>query len=97
MAQSKNNQPWQIRPDRQLVERLERLVKKFPRESANKLAVEILNDCVDIWERAEQARVDSLADHKQKAEAIKNAMLQRLHPAVIVSEEKPDARKRGRK
>lgn len=74
---AKDNQPLQIRPSRELLKRLDDLTLKFKRESTNKLAVEILRDCVDMWEKASQAFEDTLTKQAQEALKIKNAMLNR--------------------
>lgn len=96
MAQTTNNKGWQIRPDLELIKRLERLALKFKRETANKLAVEILRDCADIWEDAEQARQDVLLQHRQRGQAIKNKMLRPMH-AVGADLNNKDEVKKGRK
>lgn len=98
MAQQKNNKGWQIRPDRDLLKRLNQLAVKFKRDTPNKLAVEILTDCVDIWEEAAQAFEDTIKRRAQEGQAIKNAMLGRLLNADTGPNTQLDAQgKKGRK
>lgn len=98
MAATKNNKGWQIRPDRDLLKRLNQLTVRFRRETPNKLAVEILTDCVDIWEEAAQAFEDTIRRRAQEGQAIKNAMLGRMINADTEREIQPNAQgKKGRK
>ena len=52
----KDTVQFHLRPLRDLVNRLEDLSKRFKRESANQIAVEILRDYAELWAAAEQTK-----------------------------------------
>jgi hypothetical protein len=96
MAQ-KDNKPLQIRPSRPLINRLDALATRFKRESANQLAVEIIRDCIAIWEEAAQAAEDVYSKHREEALALKDAMLKgTLYDAKAESTTTPAAKRKTR-
>lgn len=92
---AKDNKPFQIRPPRHLVNKLETLAAKHKRESANQLAVEILNDTVEIWAAAMKAYDEALLQQLERAQGMKDKMLQPLRSAQAEQPNTPEVH--GRK
>ncbi len=67
----KDTHPFHLRPLRDVTNRLDALAKRFKRESANQIAVEILRDYSELWAAAEQAKLDTI---KRQTEVVTQAI-----------------------
>jgi inorganic triphosphatase YgiF len=64
-----------LRPQRRILNRLDELAEKFQRESANQVAVEILDHYMEHWAQLEQARLDAKAEQARRFEQMRLALL----------------------
>ena len=57
---------FNIRPDKTLVERLQKLADKFNRRSKAQIAVEIIEQYIDFWEDAETIKFRAVQNQREK-------------------------------
>lgn len=94
---TKDTKGFFIRPERELINRLDRLSKEFKKGSANQVAVEVIVEYLDFWVEAEQARKDVLSKQQERFSKIKQEMLRQ--PLVEAKTEpitKPAAKRKSR-
>lgn len=91
----KDTQQFHIRPARDVVNRLESLAKRFKRDSANQVAVEILRDYCELWAAAEQAKYDTIMRQQEAVTRAINAEALRkpLHEAKAETPPRNTSRK----
>lgn len=94
----KDTVQFHIRPHRAVVNELEELSKRFKRDSANQVAVEILRDYSELWANAEQAKLDVIT---RQTEAVTKAIREEalrghLHPAKAETVTTPIAKRKAR-
>lgn len=84
----KDTAQFNLRPARELVNRLAELSQRFKRDSANQVAVEILRDYIELWADAEQAKYDTIRQQQERFSAmIKGELLRHpLHEGSAVAE-----------
>lgn len=94
----KDTTQFHIRPPREVLNRLEELARRFKRDSANQVAVEVLRDYSELWASAEQAKYDTiLAQQEAVTRAIKAESLRRpIHRGETETVRAPTERKAKR-
>ena len=89
-----------LRPRREIINRLHELAEKFKKPSGNQVAVEVLEEYLEFWAKAEQAKYDTIRHQRNAIDgAVKAAMLTLpLHGAEAESTSKPQAHgKKGKR
>lgn len=71
----KDTQGFFLRPERDLVNRLEKLKDEFEKGSANQVAVEVIKDYIDFWAEAERA--------KKKVRVLQEAQFSRMRHEIL--------------
>jgi hypothetical protein len=92
----KDTIPMQIRPLRETSNRLHKLAEAFKKESGNQVALEIIEEYLEFWVQAEQAKRDTITQQQLALQgAIKAALLTRpLRDAVTEKQSTSKAQKR---
>lgn len=92
----KDTGQFNLRPPRELVNRLAALAVEFRRDAPTQIAVEILQEYTELWAEAEQAKRDAI-ERQQSAmrRAIKQEMLKLpLHKAATETGKKEETRRK---
>jgi hypothetical protein len=89
---TKDNKGFFIRPPRELINRLEKASREFKKNSANQVAVEVLDEYLDAWIKIETIRRQARDEQQRGFEA----MRQRLHEATTAPATKPLAKRKTR-
>jgi hypothetical protein len=83
----KDTVPMQIRPLRELSNRLHKLAETYKKESGNQVALEVIEEFLDAWTKAEQAKRLVIQQQNDAVDgAIKAAMLTRPMHGVLTEE-----------
>lgn len=96
-SMTKDNNPFLIRPERQLVNRLRQTADLFKRKSANEIAVEVIREYLEFWIEAESAKQTVFGSQKDRLNQMKEAQLrQNLHEAEAEEPAKTAQKRRRR-
>lgn len=91
----KDTTPMQIRPLRETSNRLHKLAEAFKKESGNQVALEIIEEYLEFWVQAEQAKRDTITQQQLALQgAIKAALTRPLRDAVTEKQSTSKAVKR---
>lgn len=96
--ENKDNKGFFIRPERELINRLHHLSKEFKTQTANKIAVEVINEYLDLWAEAERAKRKVIATQKESRRPKGDALRRPIHEASALPSSKPQTHgKKGRR